>query len=172
MEPYESNSQCKGEKNMKPVRIILSVLAVTLVSAFALPSIAGDDPDNVLKYRKAVMKSIGGHMGAMAAIVKGQVSYPASHIALHAEGLNASSQLIADAFKANVKPTNKTRAKPDIWKEWDKFAAAAKATSTESAKLAQVAKGGDMAAIKAQFGALGKSCGGCHKPFRAKKKKK
>lgn len=156
---------------MKPIRILLSVLAVALITSIALPTGAADDPDNVLKYRKAVMKSIGGHMGAMAGIVKGKVSYPASHVALHAQGLNASSKLIADAFKANVTPTKATRAKPDIWKEWNKFVAAAKAMETESDKLAQVAKGGDMVAIKAQFGALGKSCGGCHKPFRAKKKK-
>jgi cytochrome c556 len=37
-------------------------------------------------------------------------------------------------------------------------------------KLELAAKDGDAAAIGAAFGNLGKSCGGCHKAFRAKKK--
>jgi cytochrome c556 len=36
--------------------------------------------------------------------------------------------------------------------------------------LAEVAKGGDSAAIAAQIGELGKKgCGGCHKPYREAK---
>jgi cytochrome c556 len=37
------------------------------------------------------------------------------------------------------------------------------------AKLVQVSKGGDEAAVKAQIGAVGKSCGGCHETFREKR---
>ncbi len=47
--------------------------------------------------------------------------------------------------------------------------AAAKALERESAKLAVVAQSGGMADIAAQVKALGKSCGGCHKPFRKPK---
>ena len=37
---------------------------------------------------------------------------------------------------------------------------------------AEVAATGDKAAIKVAAGAIGKSCGGCHKQFRGPKKKK
>ena len=33
-------------------------------------------------------------------------------------------------------------------------------------KLAQVAKGGDLNAVKAQFGATGKACKSCHDDFK------
>ena len=38
-------------------------------------------------------------------------------------------------------------------------------------KLAEVAAGGDAAAIKAQFGELGKACKSCHDKFREEDKK-
>jgi cytochrome c556 len=40
---------------------------------------------------------------------------------------------------------------------------------SEIAKLVAVSKGGDEAAVKAQLGATGKTCGGCHEDFREKK---
>ena len=62
------------------------------------------------------------------------------------------------------------RALPAIWEKPGDFEAAVKALQDESAKLMQVAKSGDMGAIGAQVGALGKnSCGGCHNNFRKKK---
>ncbi len=50
-----------------------------------------------------------------------------------------------------------------------KFEASAKDLQVQSAKLAEVAEGGDLAAIDAQLENLGRACGSCHKPFRAKK---
>ena len=44
-----------------------------------------------------------------------------------------------------------------------------KAFETETAKLAEVAKSGDPAAIGPQLKATGKSCGGCHESFRKPK---
>ena len=38
----------------------------------------------------------------------------------------------------------------------------------EAHKLYTVAQSGDEAAVKAQIGAVGKSCGGCHESFRQK----
>ncbi len=58
---------------------------------------------------------------------------------------------------------------PSIWQDWPKFEAAAKTLQTAAADLAVAADSGDMAAIGAAAGALGKACGGCHEPFRKKK---
>ena len=62
-----------------------------------------------------------------------------------------------------------TRAKPEIWKDWTKFEGVIKAFNAETQKLAEVAAGGDMAAIGAQLGKVGDGCGSCHKPFRKEK---
>jgi cytochrome c556 len=60
-------------------------------------------------------------------------------------------------------------ANADIWANWEQFEAAAKTLESEAGKLADAARSGDNAAIKAQFDAFGGACGGCHKPFRIKK---
>jgi len=143
--------------------------AVFMVTALVLgvTGTQAQDDDAYIQHRQKVMESVGGHMGAIGDIMKNKLPYT-STIAAHAEALQLTSTVIEDAFKKEV-TEGKTDAKPDIWKDWDKFAAAAKKMGEESGKLAEVAKGGDAAAIGAQVKELGKSCGGCHKPFRKPK---
>ncbi len=151
---------------MKKLTIVLSVALALGVSAQAL---AVDEPENVIKYRQAVMKAIGGHMGAIAGVVKGQVSY-VDNVAMHAEGMNALSKAVTAAFpKGTDNGSQKTRALPKIWDDWAGFEKAAQALDTASANLVTVAAGGDRQQIAAAFGEVGKACGGCHKPYREEK---
>ena len=131
---------------------------------------AVDEPENVIKYRQAVMKAIGGHTGAIVGVVKGEVSY-VGHVAAHARGIHAMSKLLVGLFPEGTSQFEfaNTRALPAIWDDFSKFEAAAKAMEVESAKMVEVAEGGDLAAIGGQLQNLGKACGGCHKPFRQKK---
>jgi cytochrome c556 len=82
------------------------------------------------------------------------------------------SKLLPDLFPKGTGQDNypETRALPELWNDLAKFEASAKDLQVQSAKLAAVAEGGDLAAIGAQLENLGKACGSCHKPFRAKKK--
>ena len=150
--------------------LVAATFALGLVGTTAVVS-AADEAENVIKYRQKVMGAIGGHMGAIAGIAKGEVSF-VDDLSGHAHAINEMSQNLARLFPAGTGPdVAKTRALPAIWEQTDKWNAAVKALQDESAKLIEVAKGGDMAAIGAQVGALGKNgCGGCHKPFRAEKK--
>ena len=145
--------------------------AVGLAIIVAGQSMAADSPEDLVKYRKSVMKAIGGHTGAIAAVVKGQVSYGA-HVAKHARGIKDMSLIVSDVFPANSGPDSfkDTRALAKIWAEPAKFKEAVTAFQQAAAKFADIAEGGDSAAIAAGLGALGKACGGCHKPFRAEKK--
>ena len=60
----------------------------------------------------------------------------------------------------------KTEAKPEIWTKSTEFDTKMKDFQQEAAKLAEVAKGGDEKAIKAQFGKTAETCKACHKEFR------
>ncbi len=146
-------------------KVVLVVVALALVGA----SHSGDDAA-YLKHRQKVMQAVGGHMGSIGAILKNKLPYKTSIVA-HAQSLQMTSTVIEDAFKKKI-TEGKTDAKPDIWKDWDKFVAAAKKMGEESGKLADVVQAGDMAAIGPQVKALGKSCGGCHKPFRKPKEER
>jgi cytochrome c556 len=62
----------------------------------------------------------------------------------------------------------KSRAPPAIWEQPGKVKEAIDRFQSEVGKLQQVSKGGDEGAIKAQIGAVGKACAGCHDNFREK----
>ncbi len=128
---------------------------------------AAEDPANAIKYRQTVMGSIGAHIGAIAMVLKGEVSHT-GHVAAHARALHAASLMIPDIFPPGS-DVGETRAKPEIWQDWPKVEAGSKALQREAAELAKVAEGGDMAAVGAQLQNVGKACGGCHKPFRKEK---
>jgi cytochrome c556 len=140
---------------------------VVVALALVVTGTQAQDDEAYVQYRQKVMQSNGGHMGAIGAIMKNKLPYT-SNIVAHAQAMQITSTVIEDAFKKEI-TEGKTDAKPEIWQDWDKFVAAAKAMGEESGKLAEGARTGDMDAIGAQVKALGKSCGDCHKPFKKPK---
>ncbi len=149
---------------------LISILAAAVLLGLASQAQAVDEPENVIKYRQSVMKSMNGHLGAIVGVVKGEVSY-VDHVAAHARGINEMSKLLPELFPegSGQFESAKSRALPAIWDDFSKLVAAAKALEMESAKMIEVAASGDLGAIGAQLKNLGKACGGCHKPFRQKK---
>jgi len=149
------------------------VLATGLGAAVAF---AADEPANIVKYRKAFMDANGAHITMIAAVVKGEVSLT-DEIAVHAHALAEQGKLLTANLQtlfpegtAKGETGEESAALPAIWEKWDEFAQAAQKFEEESSKFAEVAEGGDMAAIAQQIAALGKDgCGGCHETFREKK---
>src|SRR5215467_10056045 len=129
--------------------------------------IQAQEEEAYIQYRQKVMASNGANMGAIGDILKNKLPYQ-NHIIVHAQEIQRMATLIPDAFKKDI-ATGKTDAKPEIWKEWDKFTAAANAMEVEAAELAKVAQSGNMEAIGAQVKKLGDACGNCHKPYRKPK---
>jgi cytochrome c556 len=71
-------------------------------------------------------------------------------------------------FPAGTGPeAGKTRALPEIWKRPEDFKAAQKVFSDAAPKLLAAANSGDVGAVKAQFGVVGKACKNCHDTFRS-----
>lgn len=149
------------QRNLCRCLVVLVCLVFTSVMAQA------QDNEAFIQYRQKVMTSNGANMGAIGDILKNKLPYQ-NHIQVHAQEIQRMSTVIADAFKKEA-AAGKTDAKPEIWKEWDKFAAAADAMGREAAQLATVAQGGNMEAIGAQVKKLGDACGNCHKPYRKPK---
>ncbi len=152
------------------MRKILCALAAGLAVGVVGQGLAADSPEAAVKYRQSVMKAIGGHMGAISAVVKGEVSH-SPHVANHARGIKEMSLIVPDIFPPNstYEDFKETNALPEIWKEPAKFKQAVEAFQQAAADFSQVAASGDQGAIASGLGDLGKACGGCHKPFRYKK---
>jgi cytochrome c556 len=71
-------------------------------------------------------------------------------------------------FPAGTGPdVGKTRAKPEIWQKPDDFAAKTRVFQGAARSFDATARAGDVAAIKASFGELGKACKACHDRYRA-----
>lgn len=149
---------------------LMALLVGMLGLVLMLTSAQAQDDEHYLGYRQKVMKSMGASMGAIGDILKHKLPF-AGHIGVHASDISRMSAVIAEAFEKEI-TEGRTDSKPDVWQDWDKFMAAAEALQEEGAKLAEVAGGGDMAAIGAQVKNLGKACGDCHKPFRKPKEER
>jgi len=157
------------------MRRIIGTACVVAVFGLALTGVAlkgqAADMAKAIEYRQNVMKSIGASLDNIVLMIKGQVPFNAQHVVVYAENINNLSKIIPDLVPPGSGPeAGDTRAKPEIWQKMDEFKAAAEKLTTESAKLIEVAKGGDQAATFQQAVAMGKNaCGGCHEPFRKPK---
>ena len=144
-----------------------AVIALSLISVTALgtPSLADDAGE--IKYRKAVMKSIGGHMGAIAGILKGQTANKAN-IAAHGKGM-ADLAMITGSIFPEGSDFGETEALPVIWEKPDEFAKAVSMFEAAAKGMEAATASGDMAAVGAALGKLGGTCKNCHENFRQKK---
>ncbi|MCK9504403.1 MAG: cytochrome c [Porticoccaceae bacterium] len=137
-----------------------SLAAATLL--FVAGIATAGDKENV-EYRKNHMSVLGGHMGSLVAIVKGEVPF-VEDLGYHADGLAAAAPRVIPVFKTEAM-TDKSEALPEIWKDWPTFEKAALNLEKTSKALAVAAASGDQAAIGAALGDVGKSCKGCHDDF-------
>lgn len=127
---------------------------------------AADAPADLVRYRQAVMKSMGGHLSASSLVVKRQVSNR-SQLAAHGDAISATAVGLAAFFPPETSPDRiRTSAKREIWKEWKTFSALAAKLERSSAAFADAARHGDSRKIESGFAAMSASCNECHQRFR------
>lgn len=147
-------------------RLFLAVATVAGL-AVALPAAAQfAKPEDAIKYRKAAFTVMGAHFGRVAAMANGRAPFDAKAAASNAEIANMMATLPYAGFIDGTDKGGDTRAKPEIWKQRDKFNAAATKMQEEMAKLNAAAKTGELAAIKTAAGAVGQACKACHDDYR------
>jgi len=148
---------------------VQAIAATAALCATATIAIAQQQPrpDDVIKFRKGAFSVIGWYNGQLGQMVKGQRPFDAAVFARNAEIIAEMSRVVPDAFIPGSEK-GETRARPEIFSQPDKFKVAMDRFQGEAAKLSEVAKGGNADQMRAQFGALVKSCAGCHDNFRVK----
>src|SRR6267378_1119708 len=139
-------------------------LAVALTSGAAL---AQQKPEVLVKQRQAVMTLQGKYFGPMAGMAQGKIPYNADIVQRNAAFLDNLSRMAWDGFDPSTKDV-KSAALPAVYEQPDKFKEAQARLENEAHKLYELSRSGDEAAVKAQIGAVGKACGGCHESFRQK----
>lgn len=146
-------------------RWMLAAATVTALGAALPVSAQFAKPEDAIKYRKSAMYLQEQHLGQLAAMANGRIPFDAKVAAANADVLLAVSKL---PFSAFVEGTDKgeTRAKPEIWKEKDKFNAGASKMQEEVVKLNAAAKSGNPDQLKSAVGAVGQSCKACHDNYQ------
>jgi len=151
-------------------RILLAGFALALGAGYTLPAFSQAKPEVLVKQRQSAMTLQGKYFGPLAGMAQGKVPYNAEVVARNAAYLDVLDKMPWDGFTESTKDLKdvKTAALPAIWNEPAKFKEAQERLQGEVSKLVSVSRSGDEAAVKAQIGAVGKSCGGCHENFRQK----
>ena len=153
--------------------MIKIIFVLTLIlSSFIGPLAYAENTEDVIKYRKNIMKAIGNHISIIAANLKGKVSI-SEDILPHSKSilLTLSSINISKTFPENsgLNNSSNTKSLEKIWTEKDLFSNAMKESVEKAENLVLAAESGDKKNIAKSLGALGKTCGSCHNKFRKKK---
>ena len=140
---------------------------IPLAGLLALSGIAqAESPENYIDYRKAVMKAIGGHMGASTQIMRGRVS-PDGALAMHADALAALNADLGRLFPEGS-DFGETKAKPEIWQDPEGFAKVVAQGRDATAEFAAAVASGDQGRIASAHKAVSDSCKACHQDYRLK----
>lgn len=144
---------------------VLTAAILSLVAASAAGAQA--KPEDVIKYRKAQYTVLLWNWMPLNAMVRGRIPFDAAEFARRAERVAAVAPQLLEGFPEGSGTGAPTEAKPEIWADFADFSAKMKDLERESAALAAVSKGGDEAAIKAQFALTGGACKACHDKYKA-----
>jgi cytochrome c556 len=125
-------------------------------------------PEDVIKYRKALMVMQSNSLRPIAGMVKGQRPYDKDIAIRNAAMLELTGKMMMETVSAGSDKGAETRAKPEIWSDAAGFKKASDNFTAEATKLSEAAKAGNVDALKAQIGGVIKACDSCHDTYRSK----
>ena len=147
------------------MKIRTLAVAAVLAALGAGVVTAADEPQVV---RQEMMKKVGGAMGALAGIAKGEKPYDAEVVKASLTTMSEVAKAFPDQFPAGSETGHDTEAKATIWETMDDFKAKSEKFGADAdAVLASLPA--DQAAVGAALKTVGASCGGCHEVYRVKK---
>ena len=148
----------------------LKVGSLFLLLGTSITVLAQSQSEDIIKYRRNVMKSNGAHAAAANAILQGKVDYK-NQLADHAKALENVNKDIPSLFPKGSE-SGDTKALPAIWENRAEFEKRANDAKQKSAEFAKAAMTGDTQVATAKFKELSDACKSCHKDFRKEEKDK
>ena len=155
-----------GTLNMQRLTILLTALTLSLP---IMPAFADDAA--AIKARQGLMRIYAFNLGVLGNMAKGATEYDAKAASIASANLLASASLDQSAMwpagTDTVEMAGKTAAKPEMWSTYPAVLDNANELVVAATAMNAVA-GTDLASLKGAMGAVGGSCGGCHKLYRQK----
>lgn len=168
----------RGRKNgWQSLLVIIGCISLSGVLGWAaIAKSASMAKGDVIAERKEVMKNQGGNFKDAKEKAK---AGDFARIAVNAQTIAISARHIPGLFPAGSMGSaeDKSRAKAEIWQDWDGFLAAQQKLEEAATHLYKLTEKADkMPVTEAQvteaLKALGGACKNCHDKFRVPKKKK
>ena len=136
------------------------ILGLVMVGGIALAQSKATDPD--VHARQTLMDGNGGAMGTLSGMAKGEKEFDAVAAEAAKQTLIANAAEIANKFKNNASDPE-SKAKAEIWANWDEFSGYA----DNLGKAAAALDASSLDGVKAGIGAIGGACKECHTEFKA-----
>lgn len=140
------------------LRTILQALFASFIGSFGFSVVAAAD---IIADRKAGFKAINASAKAITAAIGGG-DY--AIVIREANNISSWAQKIPSYFPEGS-GSGDTRARAEIWVNFDDFTALSKANETAANRLVTAAKSGDPDVMMASLEKLGESCRACHKSY-------
>jgi cytochrome c556 len=158
--------------SMRRAMLAIASAATIGFAVYSLAGIAQERPqtkeEQAIKYRQSVYKVILWNFGPMAGMAQGKVPYDATDFAKRAQRVATMAPMLLEGYPPGSGTGAPTRAKPEIWDNFDEFSKLMHAMEDKAAALAEVAKEGNLEKSRAAVGELGDACKACHDKYRAK----
>lgn len=123
--------------------------------------------DDAVKYRQAGFHVLSTHVNRLGAVVKGSMPFDKPAVEANIAVIEVLSKQLWTAFPVGSDTAvPHSKAKPDIWKEMDKFKASTEKMQGDISKLSVAAKAGNLNALKTAFGSMAQTCKSCHDDYR------
>ncbi len=148
-------------------RLLSIALTLAVGAGCPLAAYSQAKPETLVKQRQSAMVLQGKYFGPMAGMAQGKVPYDNAIVVRNAGYLDVLNKMPWDGFTPGTKD-EKSRALPAVFADTAKFKEAQDQFQAEVTKLVAVSKSGDEGSVRAQIGAVGKSCAACHDNFRQK----
>ena len=154
-------------------------LAITLFSVVLVPMLvvscgqkgpgAADEPDTpetaAFHYRDGLMKAVAWKVGKLRGMAQGEVTVDEAAFKKGAHDVATLAGMITEGFIPNS-VVQGSAALPEIWMNFADFTQKATDLQNAAQALADAADANGFEASKGLVDAVGKSCGGCHRPYR------
>ncbi len=144
--------------------MIRRAIVIAAAAAVLLPAAALAEKNPAIGYRHALMGLVYANFGPIGGMVKGEIPWDDARVAGYGKDLKAIASL--NALRGWPAGSEGSDSLPEIWTKMDDFQKKMEAFQAEASRLGDVAASGDREAIKAQFGATGKTCKSCHDAFK------
>ena len=152
--------------------VFIAIIAAAGFAAYSLDGLAQERPptkeEQAIKYRQSVYKVILWNFGPMAGMAQGKIPYDATDFAKRAERVATMAPMLLEGYPRGSGSGAPTRAKAEIWDNFDEFTRLMHNMENKAAALADVAKEGSLEKSRAAVGELGDACKACHDKYRAK----